>query len=555
MDPARIIGPMLRRLGLASSLLLIGCMQNGGHPAPTAPFAKQATAEHRGPSAAPKEELPWATFSPATFAKAKAEKKYIVMDGAAEWCHWCHVMEATTYHDPEVRKLLDEHFIAVKVDIDSRPDLEERYGEYGWPATVMFSPDASEIGKYRGYIAPDKFVEILKEIVASGIAENGSAAAPKAVVKAPRTPLSEEHLAWIEAFVDRELDDFYDEEEGGWGRSQKAAVATDNAWTLWKAGHGNELAKKKALFTLEKQSQLLDPVFGGLYQYSAAKDWGSPHFEKLMTFQAPAIDNYAQAYALTKDPKQLARARSLQGYVDRFMKGPEGGFFTTQDADLNAHDRNRAFMDGHDYYRLDEKGRLAAGIPRIDTHEYAKENGFAIAAYCTLYDATKDDAVLASAEKAAARIMATHALRGGYAHDRIDPEHEQTQLFLGDNASFGFGLMRLYESTKKPEYLAKAKSLADAMLSELADDDGGGLFASSRDPNAVGIFATRRVPFEENVLALRFLARVAHDSKDAKYKQPIDRILRALSDPGEIKGRGRWLGDYLLALEETKGVR
>ena len=78
---------------------------------------------------APREELPWATLSPETFARAKAERKYIVLDGSAEWCHWCHVMEATTYHDPEVRKILDKHFIAVKVDVDSRPDVEERYGE------------------------------------------------------------------------------------------------------------------------------------------------------------------------------------------------------------------------------------------------------------------------------------------------------------------------------------------------------------------------------------------------------------------------------------------
>src|SRR5689334_4399284 len=79
---------------------------------------------------APKEPLPWADFSAATFARAKAERRFIVMDGSAEWCHWCHVMEATTYHDPAIKKLLAEHFVQIKVDIDSRPDIEERYGEY-----------------------------------------------------------------------------------------------------------------------------------------------------------------------------------------------------------------------------------------------------------------------------------------------------------------------------------------------------------------------------------------------------------------------------------------
>src|SRR5215467_324972 len=106
---------------------------------------------HSVPDAAPKEPLEWAELNAATLARAKTERRFVVLDGAAEWCHWCHVMEATTYHDPEVQKLLGQRFIAVKVDIDSRPDIEERYNDYGWPATVFFTPDAEEIGKYKGY--------------------------------------------------------------------------------------------------------------------------------------------------------------------------------------------------------------------------------------------------------------------------------------------------------------------------------------------------------------------------------------------------------------------
>ncbi len=180
-------------------------------------------------------------------------------------------------------------------------------------------------------------------------------------------------------------------------------------------------------------------MWGGIYQYSAASDWDSPHFEKLMTFQAPALelmtfqapalDNYATAYRLTNDPKQLARAKAMLGYLDRFMKSPAGGFYTTQDADLNAHDRDKPFMDGHQYYPLGEKQRLAAGLPRIDTHEYGKENGLAIAAYCTMYEVTKDPAVLASAEKAAKRILATHATdRGGITHDVVERRRSRSSF-------------------------------------------------------------------------------------------------------------------------------
>jgi hypothetical protein len=336
---------------------------------------------------------------------------------------------------------------------------------------------------------------------------------------------------------------------------------------LWRASAlRDETAKKKILFTLDNQSKLIDPVWGGIYQYSAASDWDHAHFEKLMTFQAPALENYAQAYELTSDPKQLERAKKMLGFLERFMKGPEGGFYTTQDADLNAHDRGKPFLDGHQYYALDEKARLAKGLPRIDMHEYGRENGLAIAAYCAMFQATKDPAVLASAERAARRVLATHTSRaegslegrGGITHDSLEPDHPEKRpksLYLSDNAAFAWGLTRLYEVTKNDEWARRAQTIADFMLKELLDDEGGGLFAQTADPDAVGVFATRRVPFEDNVMALRALARLAKTNADPKYRIAIDRILRAISTPEEIKGRGRWLGDYLLALEETKGVR
>ena len=152
-----------------------------------------------------------------------------------------------------------------------------------------------------------------------------------------------------------------------------------------------------------------------------------------------------------------------------------------------------------------------------------------------------------------AREMLIEAVEHRFGVEAMPEDH--VLQFLGDNAAFGFGLMRLYEVTKKPEYFAKAKALADVMTAELFYDDSGAFFGSSKDPDAVGVFATRRTPFEENVLAIRFFAKVARESKDAKHKVTIARALRAVSDPTEIKGRGRWLGDYLMALEETKGVR
>src|SRR6059036_3377769 len=109
-----------------------------------------------------KQQFEWNAWSDETFARAKREKKFILLDCAAEWCHWCHVMDETTYADPDIGKTLRERFVAIKVDIDERPDLAERYGAWGWPATVIFSPDAEELGKFRGYLSPEELKSALE---------------------------------------------------------------------------------------------------------------------------------------------------------------------------------------------------------------------------------------------------------------------------------------------------------------------------------------------------------------------------------------------------------
>jgi hypothetical protein len=546
---------MRRLFGLVSIACAIGC----GAPGLASRATPAAAAHAARPQGAPGEPLEiWHDLDAATFARAKKERKYIVLDGSAEWCHWCHVMEATTYHDPRVVAILEKHFIAVKVDVDSRPDIQERYGDWGWPATVIFSPDADELGKYRGYIPPEKFIELLSEVVARSAAASASGGREPEEEEeaAPETPLDEEHLAWVQRFTEIELMEYYDAREGGWGTGQKAPLGGTNAWALMRARKGDRAMRERILFTLDKQSALIDPVWGGIYQYSAASTWDEPHFEKLMTFQAGALDNYAEAYELTRDPKMLHRARTMYAYIDGFLKGPEGGFYATQDADLNAHDRAGPFMNGHDYYAMNDAGRRAAGMPRVDKHEYGRENGLAIGAYCTYHRATGDGAALATAERAADRILATHATeRGGISHDVASIDQPARVLYLADNAAFGWALMRLHEIDGRPERLAQARRVADFMLRELADARGGGFFAHTEDDWAAGVFKTRRRPHEDNVMALRFFARLARATKDTRYVRAIDRTLRFCSRPEEIKGRGRMIGDFLLALEETRDVR
>jgi uncharacterized protein len=514
-------------------------------PAPT------LVAEAKGP-------LPWATFDAETFARAKRERRFVVLDGSAEWCHWCHVMEATTYHDPVVRAVLDAHFIAIKVDVDTRPDVLERYGDWGFPATIVFDPDAEEIAKYRGFIEPARFAELLREIATQG---TKSRVAQEPAPEPGRRIHGAERMALLREVVQDALDERFDDKEGGWGTGQKAPIGVNNAWLLRLASRGDPVARHNVLFTLQKQSALLDPVWGGIYQYSAASDWNHPHFEKLQTFQALALENYAQAFKLTGDSMHRQRALALRGYIDRFLRSPEGTFYATQDADLNAHAPSvprttpapdAPFMDGQAYYALSESERLRRGVPRVDTGVYGRENGLGIAAYVTLFEALGDASALAVAKQAGAALLRSHvAPNGAISHDGAkDPK----RFFLSDNASVGYALLRLYQHTQAPADLVSAERIAAFLDKELWDTTTGAFFVSSFDPDAAGVFARRRLGFEENVMAVRFLAALHRVRPNARTRELALSALSAITTLPQVKARGRWLGDLLLALDEARDL-
>ena len=111
-----------------------------------------------------KPSLQWQEWSAETFEKAKQENKLILLDLDAVWCHWCHVMDATTYTDPEVLKEINTNYIPVRVDHAANPELADRYDDYGWPATIIFSSNGTEIIKRRGYIRPDLMKWMLQAV-------------------------------------------------------------------------------------------------------------------------------------------------------------------------------------------------------------------------------------------------------------------------------------------------------------------------------------------------------------------------------------------------------
>jgi len=182
------------------------------------------------------------------------------------------------------------------------------------------------------------------------------------------------------------------------------------------ARQGDTQAEKMALQTLTAQLNLIDPVWGGVYQYSTDGDWKHPHFEKIMQFQAENLRIYALAWQQWHKPEYLQAALAIRRYLQTFLTSPEGAFYTSQDADL---------IDGQHsatYFKLNDAARRRLGVPRVDRHIYARENGWAIAALAVLSQATGDADCLADAERAARWVIEHRALDGGgFRHDEKDP--------------------------------------------------------------------------------------------------------------------------------------
>jgi uncharacterized protein len=111
------------------------------------------------------DKIDWQPWSDSVFAQAKKEGRFVLLNLGAVWCHWCHVMDEITYQDPMVVELIRSHYVAVWVDEDLRPDLANRYEDYGWPATIVLGADKGEIVKRRGYIPPRPMASMLQAII------------------------------------------------------------------------------------------------------------------------------------------------------------------------------------------------------------------------------------------------------------------------------------------------------------------------------------------------------------------------------------------------------
>jgi uncharacterized protein YyaL (SSP411 family) len=310
----------------------------------------------------------------------------------------------------------------------------------------------------------------------------------------------------------------YDTKHGSWGFDQKFLDWNSTEYAMALARMGDKKSEEMARQSLNAQFKLIDPVWGGVYQYSVGGDWNEPHFEKIMSMQAGNLRIYSLAYEEWHDPAYLKAAQDVQRFLKTFLTSPEGAFYTSQDADVIEGKHSAA------YFKLSDEARRKQGVPRIDKHSYSRENGWAIEAVATLYAATGDQRYLDEAVTAAKYILSNRAIEGGgFRHDTKD----LAGPYLADTLAMARAFLALYEATGDRSWLAHAEAAAKFMAANFADAKAGYMTAKTPTDRTYMPKPER----DENMLLARFANLLSRYTGNSAYHDMAERAMRYLVAP------------------------
>ena len=566
----------------------------------------------------------WQPWGPEALDRARREDKPILLSIGYSACHWCHVMAHESFEDEETARLMNELYVNVKVDREERPDIDRIYQTAhqllarrggGWPLTVVLTPD-DQVPFFAGTYFPDaprhgmpSFRQVLAGVarlyrerrddvrrqnaslvealagadspVATGGAAGGGAALTAAPLAVARASLMQS----------------YDRRHGGFGDAPKFPHPT-NLERLMRdsAAHPGSAAGAEALaaatFTFRKMcgGGLYDHVGGGFCRYSVDAAWMIPHFEKMLYDNGPLLSVAAELHRITGDGAFARAARETAGWVMREMQSPEGGYYSTLDADSEGEegkfyvwtpDEVRALVAEEDYPALASRfgldraanfegshwhlhafrgiGEVAQAIgatpaetgaridralarlfearsrrvrPGRDEKILTSWNGLMIKGMATAGRILGDPALVASAERAVEFIRRA-MWTGGRLHATYKDGRARFNGYLDDYACLADGVLALLASRWSARDLEFAVALGDAMIEHFEDRENGGFFFTADDHERL---IHRPKPMMDDALpsgngvAATVLGRLGHLLGDTRYLEAAERVLHAAWD-------------------------
>ena len=307
------------------------------------------------------QPIRWYEWGEEAFAFAQRENKPILLDIGAVWCHWCHVMDRESYENAELASILNQYFVAIKVDRDERPDVDARYqaavsaisGQGGWPLTAFLTPTGKPFFGGTYFPADDRYgrpgfkrvlltmAEVWRDRREEALESAGSVMAAVEQNENFSGHGGELNLGLVEKISEAILKQF-DPRNGGFGSQPKFPHPAALDLLLETATRtGDEKARDAALTTLTRMSKggVYDQLAGGFHRYSVDERWVVPHFEKMLYDNTELLRNYVHAYQSFVKPEFAQVATEIVRWLDLTMTDRErGGFYGSQDADINLDD-------------------------------------------------------------------------------------------------------------------------------------------------------------------------------------------------------------------------
>ncbi|AWR86764.1 thioredoxin domain-containing protein [Meiothermus taiwanensis] len=492
----------------------------------------------------------WYPWGEEAFAKARAENKPIFLSVGYATCHWCHVMERESFEDPEVAQFLNTHFVPIKVDREERPDVDQVYmsalqamtGSGGWPMNMFLMPDLRPFfgGTYWPPEDRQGFPSFRR--VLAGV-HNAWLHQQKEVLENAEqltTYLQDQLKPRGGALPDdlhhtalAGLSRVFDLAHGGFGGAPKFPQSPALGYLLTQAWLGHEATWKHLELTLDRMAEggLYDQVGGGFHRYTVDHIWRVPHFEKMLYDNAQLARLYAAASLMAPGSEQARRYRRIAtetlDYVLRELTGPEGGFWSAQDADSEGVEGKFYVWRAEEFRQVlgaeAEAAMLLFGVSEAGNWEHTNvlERRIPDAALMQhlglgpeafehwvqsvrqrLYRARQqrtppltDDKVLADWNGLmlrtladvgrwleepryleAARKNASFVLQEMYRDGLLRHSWRQgllkSQAYLSDQAHYGLGLLALFEATGEVGWLEAARQLAEAILAHFQEPTG-----------------------------------------------------------------------------------
>ena len=488
-------------------------------------------------------EIAWQPWSEDAFARAEREDKPILLSISAVWCHWCHVMDETSYSDAGVIDTINARYVPVRVDNDERPDVNARYNMGGWPTTAFLTPDGSLLTGAT-YLPPDNMQRALDEVAAFYAERKDDIAEKTREIRTARTTYD---IAPPETLTPTLVDAYaasllaaYDEEFGGFNESPKFPQPEVHEFLLayWRLS-GDVRYYEIVAHTMRAMAHggMYDAVEGGFFRYSTTRDWSIPHYEKMAEDHAGLLRVLAQLQLWAPSALVHGDLERTIAYVRTVLRDAQTGFFAgSQDADEH-------------YYTLplDERQKLEA--PFVDRRSYSNWTAALAGAFAWCGIALEDRSLIDDALQTLDTLHERVRDPSGLLYHVVAPgEGPRVTGLLGDQVAYLRALLDAYEISGEARLLERAKAHAGATIAAFGADDGGFYDRANRD--TLGRLDVPDRPITENGLMIESLLRLSVLLHEPIYRERAQSTLllyvksfaRAMSfSAAYVRGLARYL--------------